>query len=262
MNKKCTESVAPKFWLRLLNITSLLIVVNVASGQSNELTKVLFVGNSYTYFWNLPQNVALMAEDQGVKISTQQSTAGGVTWGQHWRSERGLDTRSLIQSGDFDIVILQNHSKRAIEHPDSMMHYGQLFHREIKQSGAQTMLYMTWAREWDPTMMDPIAEKYNELGRSISVPVLPVGLAWQKAKQMRPDLDLYDPDGSHPSTTGTYLTACVIYTMLTKKSPIGIAHRLAMKDENGEKLYINIQSPEDALFCQKIAHLVANDYLD
>ena len=35
-----------------------------------------------------------------------------------------------------------------------------------------------------------------------------------------------------------------------------------MKDQNGEKLYINIQSEEDALFCQKVAESVVNEFID
>ena len=68
----------------------------IAHSQNDGPKKVLFVGNSYTYFWNLPQNVSLMATDQGINIETAQSTVGGTTWAQHWRGEKGLETRSRI----------------------------------------------------------------------------------------------------------------------------------------------------------------------
>jgi len=220
------------------------------------------VGNSYTYFWNLPQHVAAMAEEQERPITTAQSTAGGVTWGQHWRGEKGLKTRDKIQEEDYDVVVIQNHSMRTLNAPDSLMYYGRLFNDLIKKSGAQTMLYMTWSREWDPFMIETISKEYQELGKAISAPVAPVGLAWQKALEMRPDFRLYDNDGSHPSALGTYLISCVFYSMLTGDSPVGISHRLVMKDENGEKLYLNIQSKEDALFCQKVAESVVNDFID
>ena len=235
---------------------------NQILSQSNNSKKVLFVGNSYTYYWNLPQNVHLMAEDQGIDLETFQSTAGGSKWSQHYKGQRGLKTLEKIQSGGFDIVVLQNHSKSTIDYPDSLMHYGQLLAKKIRNSGAQPMLYMTWSREWDPFMIKTIKEKYVELGEIINAPVAPVGLAFDMALKMRSDLDLYAPDGSHQSTTGTYLASCVFYSMLTGLSPVGISPRLITEDADCEKLYINIQSPEDALFCQKVAAKVVNEFID
>jgi len=87
---------------------------------AQEQKRILFVGNSYTYQWSLPQTVEDMARKKGQDLFIQHSTAGGVHWGHHWRSERGLTTRQMIKDGDYDIVILQNHSLRTIEAPDSI----------------------------------------------------------------------------------------------------------------------------------------------
>lgn len=230
------------------------LLLNISLFAQTDLPKkVLFVGNSYTYFWNLPQTVALMAENKNIDLTTRQSTAGGSTWGQHWRGEKQLNTLNIIEDGDFDIVIIQNHSMRSIEAPDSMMHYGKLLAEVIRKSGAQPYLYMTWAREWNPLMQKTITEKYLELGKLIDAKVIPIGLAWQRARELRPDFPLYDEDGSHQSTLGTYLSACVFFGALANQSPVGLPHRLTTQDKNGEKLYISIQSKENALFCQLVA---------
>lgn len=215
--------------------------------------RVLFVGNSYTYFWNLPQTVAAMAEAAERPLITRQSTSGGVNLGQHWRGEKELQSQALLQSGDFDVVILQDHSMRAIQAPDSLLYYGQLFGQLAKEHGAEPFVYMTWARQWDPYMQAPIAEKYTQLAQASGAALIPVGKAWERARSLRPDLRLFDPDGSHPSPTGTYLTACVIFGKLTGASPVGLPYRLTTIDEDGEKIFLNIQSREDALFCQKVA---------
>ncbi|MEL7248800.1 MAG: DUF4886 domain-containing protein [Bacteroidota bacterium] len=222
-------------------------------GQDEATPNVLFVGNSYTYFWNLPQTVAVMAAEKDVPLQTRQSTSGGVNLGQHWRGERELNTQALIRSGEFDVVIIQDHSRRAVDHPDSLQYYGNLLAELCRESGATPYVYMTWAREWDPYMQAPITEQYKLLGERIDVEVIPVGLAWQRARTLRPSLSLFDPDGSHPSPTGTYLIACVVFGALTGESPVGLPHRIVSTDKDGEKLYLNIQSKEDALFCQKVA---------
>ncbi|MFK7922476.1 MAG: hypothetical protein AB8H47_10995 [Bacteroidia bacterium] len=241
------------FLTKSLGFIALIWVFGFVPQASNPPQKVLFVGNSYTYFWNLPLSVMTMAEDQEVDLHAQQSTAGGVSLGQHWRGEKDLHTLDLIQKGAFDAVVLQDHSLQAINHPDSLLHYGKLWADIIHNSGAEAYVYLTWAREWDPYMQAPITEGYSKLAKMIDAKIIPVGPAWERSRSLRPDLDLYDPDGSHPSPTGTYLSACVFYGILTGQSPIGLPHRLISKDHNGEKLYINIQSANDALFCQKVA---------
>jgi len=230
---------------------SFLISTSFAQVQGEK--KVLFVGNSYTYFWNLPQQFNLMAEAKNQDYFAIQSTAGGANWSQHWRGEKRLKTKSIIADENFDIVVLQNHSLATIERADSMMLYGQKFSDLITKNGAEVYLYMTWSREWDPFMIETIAKKYAELGRKINATVVPVGLAWQKARESRPDFPLYFDDGSHQSALGTYLTACVFYKSITNDSSVGIPNRLIGADENGEKVYFNILTKEDALFCQKVA---------
>lgn len=221
--------------------------------------RVLFVGNSYTYFWNLPQAVAVMAESQGVELITRQSTAGGSNLGQHWRGQKDLETISLIEEGQFDVVILQDHSKRAIEAPDSLQYFGQKLGTLAQSTGAKVYLYMTWARHWDPDMQGPIEAEYSKLATALEAELVPVGLAWQRARELRPYLPLFDPDGSHPSPTGTYLSACVFYGVLTGNSPVGLPKRLITTDKDGEKLYLNIQSQQDAQFCQEVAEEVIRE---
>lgn len=234
-----------------LLLITLCLLGQILCGQPVE--KVLFVGNSYTYFWNLPQQVAAMANSRDQGIETSQSTSGGTSLAQHWRGEKSLESRGIIQEGDFDAVVLQDFSTQALDIPDTLLHYGELFATSVKAVGARVFLYQTWSREWDPYMQDVIAREYARLARQVDATVVPVGMAWRRARELRPGFPLYDPDQSHPSPLGTYLAACVFYGAFTGDSPVGLPHRLLSTDYAGEKLYLNIQSKEDALFCQKVA---------
>ena len=226
---------------------------SILFAQDETEKKVLFIGNSYTYFWNLPQQFNSMVESNNDNYFAIQSTAGGANWSHHWRGARKLETRKILKEQKFDIVVLQNHSLSSIERLDSMMIYGQKFSDLINSKGADVYLYMTWSREWDPFMIKTIAEKYAELGQLINATVVPVGLAWKKARGLRPGFPLYFDDGSHQSALGTYLTACVFYKSITGNSSVGIPNRLIGEDEDGQKVYYNILTKEDALFCQKVA---------
>lgn len=226
--------------------------------QAQELPeKILFVGNSYTYFWNLPQTVDLMIESDNVtEVDTDHSTAGGANWAQHWRGEKGLKTQERIRKGDYDAVILQNHSMSTIQRADSFQIFGEKLYDLAESTGADVYLYMTWARAWNPYMQEKITAGYKQIAEKTGAHIVPVGPAWQRSHELRPDLALHDPDGSHPNTTGTYLTACVFYNILTQKSPVGLPHRLITEDKDGETLYLTIQNANDALFCQKVAEEV------
>lgn len=245
-----------KIWLAsvaVLFFTSL-------QAQTTPPQRVLFVGNSYTYFWNLPQQVQAMAQESDLTLQTQQSTIGGANWGQHWRSERELNSVALIKEGPFDAIVLQNHSMRTLEAPDSVMHYGQLFSELVKAQDAQVYIYVTWSRRWDPYMQATITQVYSDLAAQTGATLVPVGPAWERALLLRPELSLYDPDGSHPSPIGAYLSACVFYIAFTGQSPVGLPHRLQSLDQDGEKLYLNILTPGDALFCQKVAEEIWSAY--
>jgi len=233
-----------------------------SSGYAQSPKRVLFVGNSYTYFWNLHLQVRAMSQqNEGPELLTQGSTSGGVNLGQHWRGERDLQSRSLIGSGDYDVVILQDHSRQAIDAPDSLMYYGNLMAQAAQKNGAKVYFYVTWAREWDPYMQEPILQTYREVASQANAGIIPVGPAWERALALRPELDLYDPDGSHPSPVGTYLIACVMYGALTGESPVGLSERVALNDIDGlGYLFLNRMTAEDALFCQKVAEEILEMY--
>ncbi len=230
--------------------------------QEGESMTVLFVGNSYTYFWDLPEMVEAMAKSKNRQIVAEQSTAGGVNLGHHWWEARGLKTLQLIRENSFDAVILQDHSLRAIEYPDSLLKYGRLLGAEIKKTGAQPYVYMTWARAWDASMQSSIALEYQRLAEQTNARIAPIGLVWQRARELRPKIELYDEDGSHPSGLGAYLTACTFFALLTDQSPIGLSHQLAWENDQGKKKVFKIKSKKEALFCQQVVEQILREMPD
>ncbi len=230
--------------------------------QDSLSRHILFVGNSYTYFWNLPQSVQAMAASQNLPYVMRQSTSGGTNLGQHWRGEKSLQTVSNMESGAYDAIILQDHSLQAINHPDSLLIYATKLAALVSDNDTRVLLYMTWAREWNPYMLNIIQAEYIRAADAIDAELIPVGIAWQQARTLRHDLKLFHPDGSHPSPAGTYLTACVVYAVLTGMSPVGLPPRLTSTDIYGEPLYLNIQTEEDAEFLQQVAWDVVQGHHD
>ena len=228
------------------------ILHSSALSAQQDTVRVLFIGNSYTYFWNLPQVLSAMGESQGVPMIVRQSTVGGSNLEQHWKRERDTQSRDLIENGNWDYVVMNNHSMSTIDTPDEFDEYGENFVELIKAKGAKPVFYMTWARKGKPEMQNTITKGYTALAERTKSNVVPVGLIWMKSIESRPDVDLYFPDGSHPSPEGTYLNALVFFKFFTRKNTADISHRLTRIDKDGETMYLAILMKETADYFQEL----------
>jgi hypothetical protein len=239
---------------------SLLILgVTLISGflysQQKEL-KVLFVGNSYTYGYNLAHIVSIISEGTSTRLITKKSTIGGADLREHWNGGRGLETRKMIAEGNFDAVILQDFSMAAIQSPDSLLKYVRLFTDYISSFGAKTYLFNTWAREKVPQYQSEIDSLYLLAAWENDAIRVLVGPAWQLALDLRPSVDLYTSDGSHPNELGTMLSASVFVRTLCGELPEVLPTLYRIEDAYGETVRLMNHNPEDAEFCRRIANQV------
>src|SRR6266480_3817529 len=83
--------------------TLCLVVANV---RAAEPIRVLFVGNSFTFFNNMPEMLKVLAASHqgGPRFETRMVVAPGATLQQLW--DRG-EARRVIKSSRWDFVVLQ-----------------------------------------------------------------------------------------------------------------------------------------------------------
>ena len=208
----------PRAWLGALLACCLLALCGSCGGQ--PATKVLFVGNSFTFYnGGIDAQLAEMAPS----CATQLLAAGGYTLQKHW--DDGTEVQA-IRSGHFSYVVLQEQSQTPVYERALFATYAADFSRLIKASGGQPVLLMTWQRpdsaQWGVTTAN-LAAAYQTVGAAVGAKVAPAGLAFANALTLRPDLVLNNPDG-HPTMEGTYLAACVVYGTIFGRSPVGIAY--------------------------------------
>ncbi|WP_224488058.1 DUF4886 domain-containing protein [Robertkochia flava] len=240
-----------KIFLRMsLCMALLALTIGQANAQDND-ERALFVGNSFTFFWNTPQLVQAMAKDQGVALSTAQSTVGGSNLKQHWEGEKNTVTRKRMDEESWDIVILQDHSTSTIAHTERFHEYGAKWIDLVREKKAQPVLFMTWAYDSNPLMQEKITREYMALAQKTGVRVIPAGPVWEKARAARPDLDLFFDD-KHPSPDATYMNALLIYKTLTGKSVADIPDRLFTTTADGEKQYLCFVLPETGKFLRDL----------
>src|SRR5262245_61511836 len=105
--------------------------------------KILFIGNSLTYFQNgiyfHLENLTASARPP-ITIQTEKSVFGGATLKSLW--ERA-EPRDIIGKGGFDVVVLQED----IPEIDvaSFHEYARRFVGEIRRTKARPVLLMAWA---------------------------------------------------------------------------------------------------------------------
>jgi hypothetical protein len=200
------------------------LIVHSRATEPKPEIRILFIGNSFTYYYDLPRMVAeLAAAGQQRPLHYESETPGGYTLEKHWQDRKAV---SRIQSGHWDFVVLQDQSEAPLLRRDAMIEYGKKFDAEIKKQRAKTILYETWALQNKLEQQTAISKAYEGLSRELNARLAPVGNAWQTALRSDPKLILHDVDHKHPSATGTYLAACVFYATIFGKSPEGLPGRI------------------------------------
>jgi hypothetical protein len=190
-----------------------------AASVADEV-QVLFIGNSLTAGNDLPKMVAELARAGKQRpLRYERETPGGRTLEKHWQDGKAL---ALIQSRQWDFVVLQEQSQAPLLKRESMFEHGKKFDAEIRQRGAKTILYMTWALQNKPEDQAALSKAYLDLSRELKAQIAPVGDAWQAALKADPKLMLHSKDQKHPTPAGTYLAACVFYATIYEKSPEGL----------------------------------------
>lgn len=201
--------------------------------NKSDTTRILFIGNSYTYAGMGEQNpeIPFRLKEMGAlykkNIQTGFIVKGGAQLEQHWKDGKALH---MIQNGHYNFVVLQDQSSAAFRSLNSFREYAVKFDSAIKRSSAKTVLYMTWGYSDRPKMVDTIAYEYNRLGKDLGAIVAPCGLAWKSFFEKNPNIELHISDKSHPRTEGVYLNTCVFYQTLFGKIPTKTLYTIKNKN--------------------------------
>jgi hypothetical protein len=217
MKRKCTLCISVTMFVVVGFFTA---PAHPQAVQSSDELHVLFIGNSFTYYHDLPKMISELAKAGKQRpLHYERETPGGCTLEKHWKDGKAL---AKIQSRKWDFVVLQDHSTAALLKKDSLFNHGRKFDAEIKKRGSKTILYMTWALQNTPGDQPAISKAYLDLSKELKVQIAPVGNAWDAALMADKKLVLHEKDKKHPNATGTYLAACVFYATIYGESPEGL----------------------------------------
>jgi len=218
----------------------LLILVTILLGISSlgKGLSVFFIGNSYTYYNDLPNIVHKLAKADSMHLEIDSHTEGGWSWEKHASSQETLDK---LSSQVWDVVVLQEQSTRPaypedIICTDTMPYLHQLEeHIRARSPQAHLQFYLTWGRAFGlssqcstypefcdySSMQDQLTSSYTTFAcMTKPAKVAPVGEAFRLMKELYGDEEfykLYNTGGvsdHHPSLGGSYLSGLIHYLAL------------------------------------------------
>lgn len=185
--------------------------------------RILMLGNSYTFFNDLP---SVLASLLGAEVTAH--TRGGAHLAEQLNPETDMGRRTLTALRDekWDYVIMQEQSKAPAETPEAFLRSAEALCALIRASGAVPVFYATWAyRDGSEKLMSSgmtyeemyarLHEAYAEAARRGGALLADVGTAFRDRKDIE---DLYHPDGSHPNAAGTALAARVMADAITSEA--------------------------------------------
>ncbi|HTK53900.1 MAG TPA: hypothetical protein VL308_18540 [Gemmatimonadaceae bacterium] len=222
--------------IRLLALVGLLGCLGADPGvgpepAAREGRPILFIGNSLTYVNDLPLIVEALADSvpgltPAERLAPAMAAFPDYALEDHWAN--GTAVRAIDQ-GKWSVVILQQGSSALDESRVNLREWTKKFDERIRAVGARTAMYAVWplaSRQFD---FERVNESYTLAATDVNGMLFPVGEAWLAAWRRNANLDLYAPDGLHPSVYGSYIGALVITSMLLDRSPIGMPVRVSLR---------------------------------
>lgn len=178
-------------------------------------TRVLFIGNSLTYWMDLPQRIAGVARATGRAVEVESVAFPSFSLEDHWQDGRALEA---IRKGGWDYVVLQQGTSAHEEGRAQLIEYARKFAAPIRTAGAKPAVYMVWPLSDRPRDFPATIESYRLAAKAIDATLLPAGEAWFRVLAKAPRTRLYT-DGIHPSSLGSDLAALAIYFGLFPAGP-------------------------------------------
>ena len=168
--------------------------------------KILFIGNSLTYYNDVALKVKNIFAKKGVDVTYDTLIQLGQTLEYHYSL---ATTGSTILNGDYDYIVLQDKAS-GFDGNTLMSAVDLLYNEYISQTNAKMVMYMPWANE--STLLSKqqyMTDSYLAVAQKYDIPFAAAGEAWFDL-YYNYGCDFYS-DNIHADNTGSFVSANAIY---------------------------------------------------
>ena len=209
---------------------------------------ILFIGNSMTYFHDMPTAIfEPMAKAAGYDVTVRSITAGGRFL---WENlERDDETARAVKAalapdhaGRYDFVILQEGMPDLYTKTESFYEAVRTLAGMVRDLGAKPVLYARMGNQkGNPELDDPkctyenvyetIVKAHETISGELDIPVAWAVKAAYDICDSQTEVEPYWTDGSHPSYAGSYIAALGVLNVLFGVDPATVTYNGELTDD-------------------------------
>lgn len=183
--------------------------------------KVLFIGNSHTFYNDMPQIFKNICTEKGKDVEVAMQAFGGKTYGWHYGQMTEL--RFALLHGGFDYIVMQQAAHSPCPAKEETLADGGKIIELARKCGVTPIQTMPWAEKRDPDHQKGMYDIYNTLAEETGIKLTVAGNVFEDVFFNHPEIDMYYEDGEHASPYGSYTIAMAAYAAIFGESVKGLA---------------------------------------
>lgn len=174
--------------------------------------KVLFLGNSHTYYNDLPMLFANICRQKGKDVEVAMLAHPGVSY--EWHIAQFTDLRFALMHGGFDYIFMQQAAHEPCPTREETLRDAKQIVKMARLYGVTPIQTLPWARLDIPEEQEVMDKTYSLVAEENDVALNPVGRVFEYIRKNHPDISVHWFDGAHSSPYGSYANALCSYAML------------------------------------------------
>ena len=225
---------------------SFVFAVSSYSDNAKNISSIMLIGNSFFYYNNSLHNHLGDLYDADPDLDTPRRrsiTINGSSLSWHdvesylsneeigsFKIDSDTNTYEPYEEKDIDVVIMMDCSLCPIndERKESFYKYVKKHSQTIRSKGIEPILFMSWPYKNKPEMQQQLEKEFFKASKLNNLRMVPAGPAFLFVNKNFSNINLYTEDLRHPSKEGTYLAALMVFTTLSKKSPVGNSYSMGL----------------------------------
>lgn len=228
--------------VKITTIFTLLLILVLSTSVKAQTTKILFLGNSFTYTYDTPSLFEGLANSGGFNVVVDEFTAPGIAVydDQVLGHINNTTAQSKITSQQWDYIIVQDNMGGWIY--DYIVggpgNANMTLYNQIKANNPCTRIiyFSAWGQEGGvpqlgypnestESCIDRIYQNFIDFNdQATNEIVCPVGKVWNESLSSLPNVDLFYSDNVHPSLEGSYLCAVTLFSTIFKTDPTNLTY--------------------------------------
>lgn len=220
---------------------AIFFVVVLFIGLSVSAQKILFLGNSLTYYNELPKILEYIAKEHKVELETESLCRPNYALIDHL--DDGIFQKKIAK-GKYDYVIVQQGPSSQIEGKTMLLKDGATINLLCKANKSKLGYFMVWPSKRYYFTFDKVIENHQLAAKSSNAILFSVGAVWKEYNKEKNKEILYERDGFHPSKAGSFLAALTMFHKLYPKKDLHqlnfSSYKKWIKDEDTLKRMIHL----------------------